>query len=553
MERQSNGRTLFLCAVLCAQVSHALIVTELPQGLLQQKTDMKLTSTLWTVIITVEDTTTSWEHVMQAVTKLMDLNYSRMDPWSRAQFVRLRNRISHLAQTHRPRKRRGFIDGIGYLAHELFGLATDREIHELKQRIEENRRWQQKMSVWQKDFLVIINRTREDMAQNRALLNNLTQTTIRFMDETRLIISLQDHVHQLEVIHQRRQRIIDDLEHGMLTELLLPRATLTSIVKDAGLPVEWYYRWCTVRPLWHQGWVFETQLPIVADAPIIGYKIIPFPVWGPGNQTVKLDIARYAALDTQTGHVSEPRSCKGQDPLVCSNGAISQHGCAAAVIAQQEVAATCHVVPVEKKKRFFSLMENEIVAVFERPALVSQTCPNDELPQRATLARGTHRLQWRPGCRLETPFFSINAAHMPVGRRQVRGWHIPQGALDLIEYFQNVTFPSVLPPLIPLNLELLPTPPFIQWHHRPPVIAITLFIIIAILACLIIWNFCGTRSALREYCLKWYPCWDVARSDHREQHGGTNEPPAPRPPTPSDSITHVEADAVQDSTSYVFS
>ena len=74
------------------------------------------------------------------------------------------------------------------------------------------------------------------------------------------------------------------------------------------------------------------RLPVVSKDPIIGYELITFPVWGPGSYSVKLDILRYAALDTRSGLVSEPRSCQGTDPVVCSNSPIARNGCAAVVV-----------------------------------------------------------------------------------------------------------------------------------------------------------------------------------------------------------------------------
>ena len=525
MGRHTNGGALLLCAVLCVRIAGALQVTQLPQGLLQKKTDIKVTAEQWKVIITVEDGSTQWDSIMQVVDRLMDLNLPLIDAWSGAQLVQLRHRINHLSRSHHRRSKRGLIDGVGWLAHSLFGLATDEEVTELRTKIEDNRRWQQSLSTWAEDFVIVINRTREDLALNRVLLNNITTRTLKAIDQIHLIMTLQDQVHQLELIERRTNDIIDDLEHGQLTELILPRDTLTSIVGDS-LTLEWYYRWCTIKPLWNDGWAFETQLPVVSKDPIIGYELIAFPVWGPGNHTVKLDIARFAALDTRSGRVSEPRSCRGTDPQVCSHGPISQQGCAAAVITQQAVAAACHVLVVEEEKRAFSLLENEVVVVLGRTTLIAQVCPNSELPQRATLARGTHRIQWKPGCRLETKDFSITAALMPVGHRTVKGWHIPHGAINLIDYFTNRTYPSALPPLIPLNIDLLPVPPAIHWtshlNVKSIVILVAIFITSSLLAVLL-WKFLKepqpsasaeepppcARSDDREHC---------ARSDDREHN-----------------------------------
>ena len=329
MGYSATGSVVLLCTLLCRVAS--IDVQGLPQGLLQRKMDLGITTEVWKVVITVEDSSSQWEQVMRVVTSLTDLNVPGLDPWSRSQLLQLRDRINHLNQSHQRRQKRGLIDGIGTVAHSLFGLATDSEVSDLREKIEENRRWQQTMSTWSDDFVVIINKTREDMAMNRAVLNNITEQTLKSIDHIHLIMTLQDQVHQLELINRRTNNIIDDLEHGLLTELIQPRTTLSSIV-DGSIALEWYYRWCSISPLWNEGWVFETRLPIVSQEPIIGYELIAFPVWGPGNLTVKWDIARYAALDTASGTVTEPRACHGNDPVVCSRGIHIEDGCATAVV-----------------------------------------------------------------------------------------------------------------------------------------------------------------------------------------------------------------------------
>ena len=147
MERGANGCVSFLCALLCAHLVSSMTVTELHQGLLQKKMELRITSKLWKVVITVEDSSTQWNEVMRVVTRLTDFNYSHMDEWSHAKLGQLRHRINHISHAYRRRQKRGLIDGIGVVAHSLFGLATDADIAELKEKIEENRRWQQKMAA----------------------------------------------------------------------------------------------------------------------------------------------------------------------------------------------------------------------------------------------------------------------------------------------------------------------------------------------------------------------------------------------------------------------
>ena len=45
------------------------------------------------------------------------------------------------------------------VAHALFGLATNEEVDDLKMKIEENQRWQQEMSSWSEDYVVVLDNT----------------------------------------------------------------------------------------------------------------------------------------------------------------------------------------------------------------------------------------------------------------------------------------------------------------------------------------------------------------------------------------------------------
>ena len=386
------------------------------------------------------------------------------------------------------------------MASSLFGLVTNGEVEELRQKIEENRKWQVNMSTWNNDFLVIINRTRDDVAKNREVINNMAEKTLKSIDMTHMIMTLQQQIHELEIIDYRTSAIIDDLERGVLTELLLPREILLSIVKESDLHVEWYYRWCTIRPLWNDGWVYETQLPVVQSEDIIGYEIINFPVFGPHNQIVKLDIARYAALDTRNGQVSQPRVCHGSDPLVCSHGPRTQQGCTTAVVTQQHLAPVCNVIQVQQEKKIFSLSENELVILVKNSTTFSQLCPNEEQRMQLSLPRGTHWVKWKAGCSLETASFSITAAQMPIGHRVVRNWHTPLNKFKLANYFRQKTYPTLLPRIIPLDLQKLPVPPLIKWYHRHDITSTVLWVIIAVFSISIISLIAWQSRCITKYC-----------------------------------------------------
>ena len=59
---------------------------------------------------------------------------------------------------------------------------------------------------------------------------------------------------------------------------------------------------------------------------------------------------------------------------------------------------------------------------------------------------------------------------MTVGHRKVEGWTVPQGAIDLIENVKWNSCPTVLPPIISLDLNLLPRPIVVHWVAKNTII-----------------------------------------------------------------------------------
>ena len=147
------------------------------------------------------------------------------------------------------------------------------------------------MSSWSENYVVVLNRTWTDLSLNQAVINNITHRTVKFIDETRMILPSQQTILQLECINQWRNGILWYLNHGHLAERLVPQEVFSKFEHKLGehwLPVNWYYHWCIIAHLWNEGWV--------SQSPVLGYELKEFPLWGPCNCTVKLDIASDAAL-----------------------------------------------------------------------------------------------------------------------------------------------------------------------------------------------------------------------------------------------------------------
>ena len=60
------------------------------------------------------------------------------------------------------------------------------------------------MSVWAEDYVLVLSKTRNDLSRNQAVINNITQRTVKLIDETHMIWTLQGQGHELELIKRRK-------------------------------------------------------------------------------------------------------------------------------------------------------------------------------------------------------------------------------------------------------------------------------------------------------------------------------------------------------------
>ena len=93
------------------------------------------------------------------------------------------------------------------------------------------------------------------------------------------------------------------------TEALFPPCLFSSLAQQRGelwIPAEWYYWWCTITPLWNELNQFVVRLPLVTHERMISYELETFPIWGPHNSTVQLDLNQLAAWDTMTWSYLSP-------------------------------------------------------------------------------------------------------------------------------------------------------------------------------------------------------------------------------------------------------
>ena len=445
-------------------------ITPLPEGLLQRSIEVRMAVNIWKVIVTIEDDSYNWNETLHNFYHTNKPFVSGRATWPSVMLQNLMNRVRALSTRHNRRTKRGLINFIGQLSNSLFGTATESEITEIREKIEENRQLNQDISTWQKQYIAVVNRTKNEVIENRKLLNNITSNMYQVTDAIKYIIYVQDIVHRLEVIQARQQVIIHDLEQGRLTENILPLSDLMKIV-DGSLPYHWYYRYCTVNPLWDEGLVFEVRLPTVSNHPTLGFHLQAFPIWGPSGHPVTLQVAPYAALDIQSGLVSEPKGCTGKNPAVCVSGLITTDGCASSVITEKDITRVCKVAQAEiPNEIWYALQEGKVVIVLSQPTEITEECSaegHQSSIKSVTLQKGTYHISWAPGCRLFSKEYAITRAKVSSKQVVVDSWIVPQGAINLMEFFANKTYPSMLPPIVPLSMDPIDAPDKIVWKQGP--------------------------------------------------------------------------------------
>ena len=240
------------------------------------------------------------------------------------------------------RTKRGLFDAIGELAHGIIGVATDREVKEIRE-VVDNLHGNEAAIVHQMELLTsVVNRSRVFLSENRERINEMNRRFQRMeiyiprleskVDYLMLMVEFERIIEDMETkwdalrnmqelyLHRRH-----DLQAGRLTEQLLPVSALTEILSKvqnqfvSSLDMNWYYSHTKVRALWgnEEYLVFEVMLPLIRPAKFILYKIStwPVPITDSTSATVR-DNGDYG-YDTLNGELFPATECEGERPVVC--------------------------------------------------------------------------------------------------------------------------------------------------------------------------------------------------------------------------------------------
>ena len=449
-----------------------------------READVRIRTLEWRVIVTL-DGPEDYGEMIKAVDKLKSNNVVQISAYWSAELAGLENRLQHIIRT--TRRRRGLIDGVGVIAHSLFGMATDSDVDEVKAKVEENRRALKEVTHWSREWTTVVNATYQLAKTSRQYVRNLT---VQFADYTQVnqgMVELRAALHDAERRADERQRIKDDLEDGRLTETIFPKEYFTRLqtMEDWIEPREWYYSYVRVHPLWGNN-AFVARLPLVGQKKLLSYELETFPVFT-NDTTVELLLPELVVRDTETGDVEEPRHCVGRNPKVCNPGPVYRASCAAAVINNGTMHA-CQLAH-SSNKELYVLGVNDVVRVSRNPAMIHERCPKQG-EQTTHVPAGTVRVQWGRECNIEFPDFKVHGVQVMETSITARVWQSPKLNTDFDKHLINVVeIPNVVEiGAIPSLTEI----PDIRW--KPSVGTIGQWVSIAVI--------CGVICLILAYLIK---------------------------------------------------
>lgn len=337
------------------------------------------------------------------------------------------------------RTRRGLINLGGKLLHHVFGVATDAQIDHCQQLIDAAMDRQSDIVNHYNELTTVVKKNQQNTIENRRLLkavvnhfqnvvtNATNWTRQRFLQihremdinsfmQTLHMYTLQN-IHNIDVYLQQRA----DLERGALTESILPKSYLQSLLAKVKRqlhlePLEWhwYYSNININPLWQEGHnlVYITHLPFVAMNDYLMYTIQSFPV-GHQNSTIQLNAQPHIAMDSTTSGLFIPSECKGHNPAVCQAGPIGyrplytcEHGL---LTKNKEEMDTCSFTLQEHASlpSFYPIQHSHgQYVIYTNDERITKNCPGSP-SQDLQMAPGTYLLTIPGQCNLQAETWTL--------------------------------------------------------------------------------------------------------------------------------------------------
>lgn len=238
----------------------------------------------------------------------------------------------------RQRRRRGFINGIGYLANDLFGVLDSRFAEQYIKDIETIRRnekhlsdlWKNQTSIVETEFAFMQNMRDFVDKQHKFInkkLNELQSYTNTVQQEIKNISSVQDFtlsamaasglLQGLRRLQDSFLKTITDIYHGHVSVYLLKPEQLKDelriiygrMPREVSLPItnidsdfQYIYQLLKVKArVTDQYIIFEITFPLVSRESYQLYKILPVPQQVESSMVTIVPISEYVAVNLKQG------------------------------------------------------------------------------------------------------------------------------------------------------------------------------------------------------------------------------------------------------------
>ena len=481
--------------------------TKLADGLLIQKGDeLRSHIASWTVLIVLQPPPppNQLDQTIGQIRKVIEersvaqpkpyitihlIRQSLLDNWER----RLKWIASHLETTSSlnqknatpknsttTRKRRGILNFVGQLSNVLFGTATEDQISELRQRVNQASTTSAKVVHTVNELISVVNHSQSvlfDTQEHLDTLHNLTETfiaehaveirqwkkefvTAKTENRVEALISAAEqqayYLTRARDVYFRRKLAIED---GRLSEEILPLEDLIDILDAAKqqqlhhLPYNWYYEHIQIKPLWIEEGeylVYQATLPFTDDSNYLLYHVTSYPAPVYQNNAIQIKVQSPIAFDTEEGTAFVPTHCIGHNPSVCRTGPIyadTHFSCERGILSQNhELREMCqsHVMP-QNDTVVTELSPGEFVIITPGESYAEQCSGERELTIK--LEPGVYHIVVHPYCTLTGDDWKI------------RG---------LITRHSNHTIDDLIVDLDPINLDFNITVPDIHHAYKLP-------------------------------------------------------------------------------------
>lgn len=313
--------------------------------------EARTVSAVWQLVVLITPPTRppieSWiSDIQDCVDKLTASEwFDNINHWDRKLEIisaRLEQDPVETQQVSLSRRRRGLFNFVGAGASWLFGTVTQEQLDTVQEALTANSLGTQALKHNQEQMLSVMNKTRTmqvKLAEHMVVVERLTKIAIEeaeemesTMSDVLLLGKIRIAVEEIEsvvmtFVDQKAQhhRAVMQLERGMLTEDLINKKTLATVLTKARiagfepLSVHWYYQYTEVRPVWGRDATiaFSVGLQMVGHDRYMVYGLDYLPVVFDKDHLRTVMGESMVAVGTRTRTSFYPKTCIGRLPLVC--------------------------------------------------------------------------------------------------------------------------------------------------------------------------------------------------------------------------------------------